>query len=152
LDCHHIFRTKYSVDVNISAEVALSSFTWIAVALARKLRAIQNPNDKMWFTHETHRIEQMKGWEEYELPTYEHEFQFKGIRFKNSNEEVRYFRFSLRFALDELRRCNKGIGPFREKRSREDDVWYVRPSLHKIISLGIRLWPFLYEANLNPRG
>lgn len=85
------FRVGYSVDINICAEVALSSFTWFSVALARKLEAIQSSDGVMLFSDERLDVARCRHWDEYELPTYRHEFQFKGVRFKNYCGENIFF-------------------------------------------------------------
>lgn len=143
LDCNQIFRVRYSIDMNVFAEVALSNFTWFAVSLARRLRAIQNSDDGMYFAHEQHHVQRMKEMDEYELPISHHDFQFKGIRFEGLGGEIRYFRFSLYFAINELAKCKKGVSPCLGGRSRNDDIWYIDSSKNNINNLFFRLWPYI---------
>lgn len=146
-DFNRFFRVGYSVDTKICAEVALSSFTWFAVALARKLEAIQNSEDIILFADEWFDVSRSKHWDAYELPTYTHEFQFKGVRFKNSCGEINYFRYSLCFALNELGRCKKGDEPSRWGSVRENDIWYIETSSYDIDRFVRRYWNHFFEPS-----
>lgn len=145
-DLSQFFRIDYSVDINICAEVALSSFTWFAVALARKLEAIQSSSGRMTFVNEELHIQQCKKWDAYDLPVQKHEFQFKGVRFKNICGESSYFRFSLRFAFNELGKCKNGVKPFGWGSRRNHDMWYIESSLEDVRRFGIRYGHYFSDA------
>ncbi len=46
------------------------------MSLARRLRAIQNSDDGMYFAHEQQHVQRMKEMDEYELPISHHDCQF----------------------------------------------------------------------------
>lgn len=107
-------REVYCLEANLFAQALISSFTWFAM-------------EQVWFLSKPKPPDQY-----YQLDVYRFEICFRGFAF-DSDQGIRFFRYSLSSALIELEKCHGemsyfGINSFPSERwiaRINRDKWYI---------------------------